>query len=140
MSPHASGRSVRAAATAATAVNLLATIVVWRALSGEQEVWPLPALYLLELVALPGAVAAVAFLRPTTLALFSLVAAGAAVAFSFLGVFSVGLLYAPGAVLLVAVAVLARSPGERSPYARVGLFAGGLVVQTALMLAGVRYL
>ncbi len=89
-----------------TAICLIVTILIWRSVSAQQPMWPLPGLYFIEMAAL-SVVSAIAFLlggRRRELIAWS--AAGIFTSFSILGALSVGFFYLPVAVIFGLLAVL----------------------------------
>ena len=132
------GRTRRYIALLAVASSLAITIGLWQVISGYQEMWPLPALYLLEMVLLTAIAAFIVFLD-TRAALFGCWAiTGAISAFAILGAFSIGFAYIP-VVLLVAVAtLLGPNMGLKGYIAGIttGILAGA--AQAGVMLAAIR--
>lgn len=59
---------VRLLALAAVALNIAVTVGIWRVLRTDQEMWPFPGLYLIEMVALPTATALAALTRAAIVA------------------------------------------------------------------------
>ncbi len=111
------------------------TVVVWVGVSRIQTMWPLPALYLIE-VSLLGVIAALAFTRGGEGGrIFTWAAIGMLAAFSILGLFSVGGLYLPSVLLLLIISLSADVRNKSNLFAHlvVGLTAG--ILQAALMLA-----
>jgi hypothetical protein len=97
--------------------------------------WPLPALYLLEMVALPGATAIVLLRGVSPGAALAWAAAGAAAAFAVLGAWSVGLFYAPVALLLLAAGILAALRARQRIWADLAWAVAAAALQTLIMLA-----
>ena len=88
-----------------TSICLIVTILIWRSVSAQQPMWPLPALYFIEMVAV-SVLTALAVLRGRTGGLASWIAAGIFSAFSYLGALSVGFFYLPVALIFGLLAVL----------------------------------
>jgi hypothetical protein len=124
-------------AVLAAALSLIVTIRVWQAVGGQQAMWPLPALYLIEMLALPGATAIILLRSASTGATVAWVAAGAVSAFSVWGAWSVGLFYAPVALLLLAAGLVAVLPARRSILTDLAWAIAAAVLQSAIMLAAI---
>lgn len=80
---------------------LVLTIRIWQVVGLDQPMWPLPAAYLLEVLALAAAAGLASALGLSIGALITWIAIGALTAFAVLASFSVGLFYAPVVVLLL---------------------------------------
>ena len=109
--------------------------VIWRKVSGSQDTWPFPTLYFVELMAM-GIIVAAAYLRSNAArAITAWSAAGAVMAFSILGAWTVGLIFLPAAVAFIAAALITdlRNPGRIAAHA--GIFIAAGVIQSALMFA-----
>lgn len=120
--------------------SVVFTIAVWWSVSRVQPMWPLPAGYLIEVAAVSVA-AAVAFVvggsRGRGLAW---AATGILLAFSILGMFSVGALYLP-TVLILGIACATADLRNKSPLGlHLAIFLLAALVQSALMLAVSRLL
>ena len=123
----------RILAVLAAAASTFLTIALWRSVSGQQSMWPLPGLYFVELPAAAIA-AAVAFLRrDPARALVAWVSAGIYGAFSILGAFSVGLFYLPVAIMLIMLAVLTTVRQAQGFLWGVMAFVIAALAQAALM-------
>ena len=114
---------------------LVITIIVWDSVSANQPMWPLPALYLIEVVALSG-LAVIAFLRGGRAGSFTLWAVvGILLAFSILGALSVGSLYFPTTLLFAVPAISYDLRNKQSIGAHLGTCILAAIAQAALMLA-----
>lgn len=130
----------RVLATLAAAACLFITITVWRSVSSNQPMWPLPGLYFIELP-LVTVLAALAFLFALPSApKIAWVTAGICGAFAFLGLFSVGLLYVPISIMYLLLGVLAATRREIPFLAGLVPFLVAAVVQAALMFFAIRVL
>jgi hypothetical protein len=130
----------RLLAVVAALACLFITIAIWRDVSTRQAMWPLPALYFIELPAV-GIVSALAFLggyRYTSSITWA--AAGIYVAFGLLGAFSVGLCYAPIAIMFIMLAVLVMVRREERFLQSFVPFLIAAVAQAGLMLLAIRLL
>ena len=116
------------------------TIAIWRSVSANQGMWPLPGLYFIELPAL-GIFSTFAFIRGGPSGrIVTWAAVGIFAAFCILGAFSVGFAYLP-IFLIFAIIAVSSSVRLRQPVATslgVCLLAG--LAQAALMLAAIRLL
>ena len=130
----------RVLAGAAAAICLILTAVIWVLVSQQQEMWPMPALYLLEVAAasLVGAWAIVRADAPGSLLAWAV--AGALVGFCIMGALSVGFFYLPVAGLFGLAALWQDRHAWRRLPLHVGLALLAAVAQAALMLALVRVL
>jgi hypothetical protein len=109
--------------------------VTWRSVSASQDTWPFPALYFMELMAL-GVMVAAAYLRSSeSRARIAWAAAGAVTAFSILAAWTVGLLFLPVAVTIVAAALITDVRNQGRLGAHVGIFVAAALIQAALTLA-----
>lgn len=122
----------------AVVICLIDCIWVWRVLEGQQPLWPLPALYLLELMA----VSIVCWLGINRLGsqtaswvtLLPWCAIGIFVAFVVMGAMSIGFLFLPVALLFV-LAVLLSDPRRGSvKVAQLGACGLMALTQATLML------
>jgi hypothetical protein len=130
---------VLAAGAAVVCVSL--TVVVWLAVSQQQAMWPLPALYLLEMAVMSLIGLWGIFRADAAGSGAAWVAAGAVLGFAIIGGFSVGFFYLPVAGLLGLAALWqARLAWRRLPL-QVGLALLAAVAQAVFMLAliGVLY-
>jgi hypothetical protein len=119
----------------AAVVSLAAMLRIWQVFSGQQAMWPLPALYLLEMVALPAAACAALIRRSDLGTAAAWGAAGATAGFAGMGAWSIGLAYVPIALLLSGAGVLALAGGRKPllPHLVIAAITAG--VQVAVMLA-----
>jgi len=85
----------------AMGISLTLTIYFWRVIGMQQPMWPLPAAYFIEMVALPVCAALFMLFRVPAGVTLTWIAAGAVLAFSILGAWTVGFFYIPVAVLLL---------------------------------------
>ncbi len=119
---------------------LFITIAIWRDVSARQSMWPLPGLYFIELPAV-GMVAALAFFMGRTYtSRITWTAAGIYVSFGLLAAFSVGLCYAPIAIMFIMLAVLVMVRREEPFLQSFVPFVAAAVLQAALMLIAIRVL
>ncbi len=130
----------RLLAVVAALACLFITIAIWRDVSARQGMWPLPGLYFVELpaVAILGALAFLVGHRYT--ARITWAAAGIYVAFGLLGAFSVGLCYAPIAIMFIMLAVLVMVRQEEPFLQSFAPFLIAAIAQAGLMLLAIRLL
>ena len=92
---------------------LALTIFIWRSVSAFQSMWPLPALYFIEVAAL-GILGAFAFVQGGRGGrVITWGAAGVFTAFSIMGAWSVGFFYLPVALIGSLIAGLALGYGKK---------------------------
>jgi len=89
----------RFAAGLAMAACVVITLAIWLSVSAHQSMWPLPALYLVEMVALAIAATLAMLGAGSGRMLIVWAAIGAMAGFCVLGAWSVGLYYAPVALM-----------------------------------------
>ncbi len=128
----------RILAVLAAAACLFLSIGLWRTISANQVMWPLPGLYFVELPAL-GILSAILFLRDYRFsATVGWIVSGIYVAFVLLGAFSIGLFYLPIAIMFMMVAVLATVRLEHSILRGLGALLLGALAQAILIGIGLR--
>jgi len=120
---------------------LVLTAILWVSISAYQSLWPLPALYFIEMAALAVVCALLVFFNGDPRGQFIIWGSlGIFIAFSILGALSVGFFYLPVAIIFGVIAILSDIR-EKQPVALhlgVCLIAG--IVQVILMLAAIRLL
>jgi hypothetical protein len=122
------------------AVCAIISALIWQSVSAYQPMWPLPALYLLEMVALSFAAALGNARDSAAGGMVAWGTIGAVLAFVVMGAWSVGFLFIPVAVLL-AIAGILRDRRQRLNMAiHLGICAAAAIAQAALMLAAIRVL
>ncbi len=128
----------RILAVLAAAACLFLSVGLWRTVSTNQPMWPLPGLYFVELPAI-GILSAVLFLGEYRFsATVGWIVSGVYVAFVLLGAFSVGLFYLPIAIMFIMVAVLATVRQEHSILRGLGALLLGAMAQAILIGLGLR--
>ncbi len=130
----------RVLAALAALACLVLTIRIWQVVGGDQPMWPLPAAYLLEVLALAAAAAMALGLGLSIGGLITWIAVGAISAFAVLAAFSVGLMYAPVILLLLVSGLLAawRQRGRIPLYLACAVAAA--ILQAGVILGVVRLL
>jgi hypothetical protein len=128
----------RILATLAAVVCLIITILFWFSISSYQNIWPLPSLYFVELVAI-SIISAFIFVRGDPRgSLITWSTAGVISAFSILGAFSIGFFYLPIALLFTVVSITWDVRNKQHITAHLGIFFVAGIVQSALMFMAVR--
>jgi hypothetical protein len=121
-------------------VCLVITILFWQSVSAYQNMWPLPGLYFIEMVAL-SSLSAFFFIRGDPRDKFIIWgAAGVICAFSILAALSVGFYYLPVAIILVVNSVTSDVRNKHHLPAQLGIFLIAGIAQLALMFAAIRLL
>ena len=131
-------------AVTAAVVCLVISGRIWQVLSGQQPMWPLPGLYVLEMLA-ASAIGMFGILRSDSEwsglgGMLAWAAVGVLVGFAVMGAWSVGLLYLPVVVILVIAAILSDRRRNRNMLAHGGIGLIAALAQVALMLAVIRLL
>jgi hypothetical protein len=122
------------------AVCLIITILIWLSLSAYQNMWPLPGLYFIEIVAL-STISAFLFVRGDPREHFiTWGAAGVISAFSIVGALSVGFFYLPVALIFAVISVTSDLRNKQRITAHLGIFLIAGIAQVALMYAAIRLL
>ena len=138
--PNPAESLVRILAVLAAVACLFLSIGIWRSVSAVQSMWPLPGIYFVELPAV-GILSALLFLvGHRSSALSAWVATGIYLAFTVLGILSVGLFYLPIAVMFVMVAVVATVRREESVLRGMGALVIAALAQAILMGIAIRLL
>ena len=118
-------------------VCLIITIVIWVSVSANQNMWPLPALYFIEMVVL-SIISAFIFIRGDPRDQFiTWGTAGALSTFSFLGALSVGFFYLPIALIFATISVTSNVRNKQHIAANLGIFFIAAILQLALMFAAI---
>ena len=124
--------------SAGVVVCLIACIWVWQMLNGQQALWPLPALYLLEL-SVVSIVCWLAINRRGSRAapwvtMLPWAAIGIFVAFTVMGAMSIGFLFLPVALLFMLAALLADHQHSVVKVASIGVCVLTALTQVIVML------
>jgi hypothetical protein len=120
------------------ASSFIITVWTWALIARQQETWPLPALYFLELIALPATAALFASWRHAQFSRVAFAVAGAMFAFCLLGVWSIGFLYILPAALLALLAFNSRRVTREPLLTCAAFFTGFAIVQLAVMIGATR--
>ncbi len=129
-------------AVVAVAVCAIVSVRIYQVVSVSQAMWPLPGLYLLEMLGIT-AVGALGIWRGEAARSWlskalAWIAVGALLGFAVLGAWSIGFLYLPMVVLLLIAAILADRRQRQAIGVHVGIGVIAAVVQILLMLAVIR--
>ena len=125
-------------------VCLIVSTCIWLVFSKQQVMWPLPDLYLLEMLA--ASALATFDILSNGLRQFSLrgiliwTAVGVLLAFVVMGAWSIGFLFAPVAGLFAIAAILSDRRHGRNLVVHLGVGSVAALAQVALMLAVIRFL
>ena len=118
----------------AAVLCLIITILVWLSVSSYQAMWPLPALYFLEIVTL-SILSAFMFVRGDPWGPFlTWVAAGVIGVFSILAALSVGMFYFPFALIFAILSITSDVRNKKHIPAHLGTFFLAGIAQFALIL------
>ena len=125
-----------------TAVCLIVCARIWQVLSGAQPMWPLPGLYLLEMIVV-SLIGMLGILtgdseQSTLAGSLAWAAAGALTAFVAMGAWSIGFLFLPVALIFMITAILADRRRRRNLVVHLGVGVMAAIAQVALMLAAIR--
>lgn len=137
--PATSTRSLeRVLAIVGALVCLAVSVHVWNALPPRQPRWPLPGLYVVEMLVV-SALGAFGLLRGDSRAsqvgaALAWGAIGALAAFSWMAAWSVGVFFMPVLVILLASAVLRDRRRHQGMARHVGIGVAAALAQLALML------
>lgn len=124
----------RLLAILAAALCLIITIVFWLSISSYQTMWPLPALYFIEIMTL-SILSAFLFVRGDPSGQFlTWGAAGVIGVFSFLAAFSVGFFYLPLALIFAIISITSDVRNKKHIPAHLGTFFIAGIAQFALIL------
>ena len=134
----------RILAVIGTAVCLIISILIWQVLSAEQPMWPLPDLYLLEMLAacllgiwcIWNSGSGASSLR----GYLTWMVVGILFAFVIMGAWSVGFLFLPVAGLFTVTAVLSDLRQHEKLVFHLGAGLAAAVAQASLMLFVIRLL
>ena len=130
-------RLERILAILAAVVCLIITLIFWFSLSAYQNMWPLPGLYFIEMVAL-SIISAFIFVRGDPRgSSITWGTAGVISAFSILGAFSIGFFYLPVALLFGVISIIWDARNKQHILAHLGIFLIAGIVQLVLMFIAI---
>ena len=121
-------------------ICLVITIPIWRSTSAQQPMWPLPALYFIEMVVL-SIISSFLFIRGNAWGrIIVWGAVGLIFGFSILGALSVGFFYLPVAIIFSGISITSdvRNKQRIGRLLLVCLVAG--IAQVVFMFAAIRLL
>jgi len=131
-------------ALTATGICLIVCVYIWSILRAQQPIWPLPGLYLLEMLAVSILGLWSIGSNETRLSrlrgFLTWVTVGILFAFVVLGALSVGFLIAPVAILFAIAAILSDHRQGHNLVAHLGIGLVAALAQAALMLDVIRWL
>jgi hypothetical protein len=121
-------------------VCLIISARVWQLIGSQQPMWPLPGLYLLEMMvmSLLGLFSTVRGHARDGMVMWAIV--GVFLAFALMAAWSIGLAFLPVAALFAAAAILMDRRRPQNKIVLLGMCALGSLAQTALMFAVIRML
>ena len=118
----------------AAVLCLAITILVWWSVSSHQAMWPLPALYFLEILTL-SILSALTFVRGDPWGPFlTWGAAGVIGVFSILAALSVGVFYLPIALIFAIISITSDMRNKKQIPAHLSTFFIAAIAQLALIL------
>lgn len=121
-------------------VCLIITTLLWLNVSAYQTMWPLPALYFIEMVVL-SSISAFIFVRGDSRYQFIMWGtSGVISAFSILGALSVGFFYLPVALIFAVISVTSAVRNKQRLTAPLGILLLAGIAQMVLMFAAIRLL
>ena len=119
---------------------LIIVVRIWQVVSAYQPMWPLPALYLLELVALGLLGMAAGFLGDSYGGFLTWAVVGIFSAFVILGGFSIGPFFMPVVLILALAAILSDIRLRRNILLELAVCVAAGVLQAALMLTVIQFI
>ena len=129
-------------AVVATGVCLIVCVRIWQVLNGQQPIWPLPGLYLLEMVvvSLIGLFGIFTWDSEQSALAGALTwaAVGVFTAFVVMGAWSIGFLFIPVALIFLIAAILGDRGQRRNLIVHLGVYAIAAIAQAGLMFAVIR--
>src|SRR5436190_10788208 len=129
-----------ALAISAALTAVIISAMVWQVTSPQQAMWPLPALYLIEVPAVAGLAALAVVGGWERRAEVTWAAAGVLLGFAFLAGFSIGFYYLPCVLLLALAGVRLDRADWRQLALHLGLAILWAAAQGAVMLGAIRVL
>lgn len=125
----------RVLAILAAVLCLTITILIWWSVSAYQAMWPLPALYFIEIVTL-SIISAFLFIRGDPRGPFlTWGAAGVIGVFSILAALSVGFFYFPFALIFAIISITSDVRNKKHIPAHLGTFLLAGIAQFALIMS-----
>ena len=122
-------------ALSAAVVCLVVTAYVWQVVASQQPIWPLPVLYLIEVLVLSSVALIVTVYGSRVTGIVLSIITGAILAFAVMGLFSIGLLYFPIAGLFALSAILSTWRSRQSALLAIARAIGAATVQVIVMFA-----
>jgi hypothetical protein len=131
----------RILAIAGAGICLVVTVILSGSIGAQQNLWPLPGLYFIEMAVLSLVCALLAFVADNPLSQFiTWVSVGIFTGFSILGAWSVGFFYLPVAVIFAVIVIRSDLRIKRHIAAHIGVWLIAGLVQVILMLVVIRSL
>jgi len=133
-------RLERFLAVIGAAVCLIVSVRVWQVVGDQQPMWPLPGLYVIEMIAV-SCIGLLGIIRDDRSgAMMAWISVGVLFAFVVMGAWSIGFLYLPAALLLVVAAVTADRRHRYRLSLHLVLVVIAAIAQVAVMLVAIRLL
>jgi hypothetical protein len=130
----------RALLILAGVTSLVTTAFLWTETAAHQEMWPLPGLYFIEVVLLPGLAVYFGFDESTSAAVITWAIVGAMLGFVLIGALSVGFFYLPAVLFLGVGAALGRHDRAAHYFLGIGVALLAAMAQVGMMLLLIRLL
>jgi len=146
ISPHTTSarKPERFLAVIGTAICLIVSALIWQVFSRQQPMWPLPDLYLLEMLAASFLGTWAVWNNDSKqsplrgILIWAMV--GVLFAFVIIGSFSIGFFFMPVAGLFAIAAILSGRRQAHNMIVHIGVGLAAALAQAALMLAAIRFL
>jgi hypothetical protein len=116
------------------AYSIVITLRIWALVAQQQPIWVLPGVYFLEVMFLPALAAFSALRAGDRRTMIACMAAGALVSFSVLGAWTVGLAYAPLALLLLLASFFSWRTTREPLRAVIAVILASAAIQALAML------
>jgi hypothetical protein len=121
-----------------TLVTLVITVVIWKELASTQGIWPLPALYFVEMISGAGLCSLTFLMGSYHATRIAWIYTGIVTGFMLLGAFSIGFFYFPVFLLYGGLAIYSGLKHKKNIFLHLGLWLGTGILQAGLMLAAIR--
>ena len=127
-----------------TVICLIVVATIWQAISAQQPMWPLPGLYLVEMLVVCAlgtwSIWSIDSSQSPLRRILVWAVVGILFAFMFMGAFSVGFLFLPDAALFAIAAVLLDRKERHYQLLHIGVCLAAAIAQAVLMLVVIRLL
>jgi hypothetical protein len=116
-----------------TLVTLVITVVIWKELASTQGIWPLPALYFVEMISGAGLCSLTFLMGSYHATRIAWIYTGIVTGFMLLGAFSIGFFYFPVFLLYGGLAIYSGLKHKKNIFLHLGLWLGTGILQAGLM-------